>query len=306
MQTIAKKKKMTEKRRKELIAYCVFLVYPILQFIIFYIVVNFNSILLTFQRYNLDTSTFYFIGLDNLKTVVGDLFSQDIFKYALKNSLVAYAVSFSMIPLGLLFSYYMFKKFPLSDTYKVMLFLPSVVSAFVMMTVFRFFVERAVPVFLRDVGINLENGLLSSKSTQWGTIIFYNMWVGMGSSILMYLGAMNTISDSVIESAYLEGAGFFVEFFRIVLPLCYQTIVTFIIAGIAGVFTNQLCLFAFYQQFAPPRLSTFGYYLYIRTLGATYADYPELAALGLLFTLIAVPLTLTIKFLLTKFGPSVD
>lgn len=306
MQSTAKRKRMTEKRRKELIAYCVFLVYPILQFIVFYIVVNFNSILLSFQKYDLDKSEFVFVGFDNLERVFKDLFSQSIFRYALKNSLVAYLVSFSMIPIGLLFSYYMFKKFPLSGTYKVMLFLPSVVSAFVMMTVFRFFVERAVPTLLRDWGVEMEYGLLSGKKTQWGTIIFYNMWVGFGSAILMYLGAMNTISDSVIESAYLEGAGFFVEFFRIVLPLCYQTIVTFVVAGVAGIFMNQLCLFAFYQQFAPPRLTTFGYYLYIHTLGATYADYPELAALGLIFTAVAVPLTLTIKYLLTKFGPSVD
>lgn len=56
----------------------------------------------------------------------------------------------------------------------------------------------------------------------------------------MYLGSMNTISDSVIESAQLEGAGFFTEFFHIVLPLCYSTIVTFLVVGIASIFVNQL------------------------------------------------------------------
>ena len=306
MQTEQKKKGLSKKTRKEIEVYCVFLAYPLLQFIIFYVGVNFNSILLSIQRYDLSTSSFYFVGMENFKTVLTDLFTQAVFRYALLNSLLAYAVSFAMIPLSLLFSYYMFKKFPLSGVYKVMLFLPSIVSSFVMMTVFRFFVEQALPTLLRDMGIEIENGLLSSKSTQLGTIIFYNMWVGFGGSILMYLGSMNTISDSVIESAQLEGAGFFTEFFHIVLPLCYQTIVTFLVVGIASIFINQLGLFSFYQQFAPPRLFTFGYYLYIKTLGATYAEYPELAAMGILFTLVAVPLTLGIKYVLTKFGPSVD
>ena len=306
MEESIKKRRLSAKKRKDIIFYCVFLAYPLLQFIIFYIGVNFNSILLSFENYDLNTSSYYFVGIENFRMVLHNLFSQAIFRYALWNSLLAYAVNFAMIPLSLLFSYYMFKKFPLAGVYKVMLFLPSIVSSFVMMTVFRFFVEQALPTLLRDMGINLELGLLSNSDTQLGTIIFYNMWVGFGGSILMYLGAMNTISDSVIESAQLEGAGFFSEFFRIVLPLCYQTIVTFIVVGVAGIFNNQLGLFAFYQQFAPPRLHTFGYILYIRTLGSSYADYPELACMGILFTLVAVPVTLIVKYLLNKFGPSVD
>lgn len=261
---------------------------------------------MSFQSYDLNRSAFRFIGIGNFKTVFENLFSQSMYKYSLLNSLIAYGVSFAMIPLSLLFSYYMFKKFLMSGVFKVVLFLPAVVSSFVMMTVFRFFVERALPTLLNRIGIHMELGLLSTKKTQLGTIIFYTMWSGFGGSILMYLGAMNTISDSVIEAARLEGAGFFAEFFKIVLPLCYQTIVTFLVVGIAGIFTNQLGLFAFYQQFAPPRLYTFGYILYIRTLGASYAEYPELAAMGITFTFIAVPLTLAIKSLLNKFGPSVD
>lgn len=306
MQSSEMKKTLSQRRRKEIEVYCVFLIFPILQFLVFYVGVNFNSILLSFQKYDLNTSTFYFVGFENFSYVLKNLFSQAMFKYSLWNSLLAYGVSFAMIPLSLLFSYYMFKKFPLSGIYKVMLFLPSIVSSFVMMTVFRFFVEQAIPSLLRDLGVNIELGLLSSKNTQLPTIIFYNMWVGFGGSILMYLGSMNTISDSVMESAALEGAGFFTEFFLIVLPLCYQTIVTFIVVGIASIFVNQLGLFAFYQQFAPPRLYTFGYYLYVRTLGASYADYPELAAMGIIFTFVAVPLTLIIKYVLNKFGPSVD
>ena len=135
MQQATKKRGMTERRRKELIAYCVFLVYPILQFIVFYIIVNFNSILLSFQKYDLDTSKFNFVGLDNFKYVFNDVFKADTFKHAFKNSVVAYLVSFSMIPLGLLFSYYMFKRMPGSKLFRVLLFMPSIISAAVLSTV---------------------------------------------------------------------------------------------------------------------------------------------------------------------------
>ena len=35
-------------------------------------------------------------------------------------------------------------------------------------------------------------------------------------------------------------------------------------------------------------------------------DYPFLSSLGLLMTIVAAPLTLIVKYLLEKFGPSVD
>jgi hypothetical protein len=47
--------------------------------------------------------------------------------------------------------------------------------------------------------------------------------------------------------------------------------------------------------------------LYNKTQAATSrAEYPELAAMGLLLTLIAVPLTLVIKWALEKFGPQAE
>lgn len=74
----------------------------------------------------------------------------------------------------------------------------------------------------------------------------------------------------------------------------------------AGIFTNQMNLFSFFGPKAENSLSTFGYYLYSNTQSATTADYPYLSSMGIVMTFIAVPLTLLVKFLLEKFGPSTD
>ena len=55
-------------------------------------------------------------------------------------------------------------------------------------------------------------------------------------------------------------------------------------------------------------LQTFGYYLYKETnvVGDSLAEYPHLAAFGLLLTFVAIPLTLGARWLLSKCGPSVE
>ena len=52
---------MSTKRRKELIFFICLVAYPMLQFLVFYVGVNINSVLLAFQKFDLDTSTFEFL-----------------------------------------------------------------------------------------------------------------------------------------------------------------------------------------------------------------------------------------------------
>ena len=44
----------------------------------------------------------------------------------------------------------------------------------------------------------------------------------------------------------------------------------------------------------------------LKSEAASYAQYPYASAAGLLFTVVATPLTLLIKWLLEKFGPRED
>ena len=46
-----------------------------------------------------------------------------------------------------------------------------------------------------------------------------------------------------------------------------------------------------------------GYLLYARTSIATLAEYPALACLGVLLTVVIVPVTLGVKAFLEKIGP---
>ena len=301
-----------KKKTKRLIFYMAMVSLPVLQFVIFYIFVNLNSIILAFKsitkeigpdgllRYN-ET----FIGFENFKTVFKDLFDgEKVVSDVWKNTFIAYFVGVATMPLSLLFSYYIFKKFFGASIFKVVLFLPQVVSGLVLIIMYRYFVVDVLPVLFPGIPDLLDS---SSKNAFW-TLLVFGIWMGFGSSVMMYLGGMNNISESIMEYAKLDGATALKEFIHIIFPMVYPTVATFVVVGMAGIFTNQMRLFDFYGTTAEPYLQTLGYYMYagVKRAGQDLTKYPYFATMGIVFTLITVPLTLTTRWVMQKFGPGVD
>ncbi len=307
--TTPKKKRTLREKDKDLIFYCLMMAFPVLQFVVFYIGVNFNSILLAFQDISIaegvKTVTFTF---DNITDAFQQLTKSPALIYAMKNSLVAFAViMFISTPLGLLFSYYIYKKQPGAGAFRVILFLPSILSAIVMVTIFSQFVNAAIPSIAKKYFDVEMQGLMANVDTRFITLMFYAVWFGFGTNVLMYTNAMSGIAPEVVESAHLDGAVGFKEFLHISLPMIWPTIVTFVVVNVAGIFVNQLNLFSFSGAAAPEDMWTYGYYLYKEVQTAdSEAEYTILAAIGLLMTLVAVPLTMGIRRLMEKLGPTED
>ena len=235
-----KKKRVLRGKDKDLIFYTLMMLFPVAQFCVMYIGVNFNSILLAFKKIDTMSNT-YTWTFANIRGAFELFTTSPVLLSAAKNSLLAYVVlTFLGTPLGLIFSYYIYKKLPMSNAFRVILFLPSIISGIVMVTIFQFFVERAIPAFASQLfGVKMK-GLLENPGSRYATIIFYNLWVGFGTSVLMYSNGMSGISQEIVESAHLDGATGLTEFWKITLPMIYPTLSTFLITGIAGLFTNQI------------------------------------------------------------------
>ena len=299
--------------RRSLLFYSIMSAWPVLQFCVFYIGVNFNSILLAFKEYTNETDfTWSFhnfkVWLDFSDSTYGAYIPK-----AMVVSLKAYAISLVVgVPLGLFFSYYIFKKMPLSGFFRVVLFIPTIVSSIVLVSMYRLFVNNVAFEFAQKWGLVSSSALpfLDSTDDRFATMMIYNVFVSFGTSVLMYSNKMSTISPEIIESAQLDGAGALREFFHIVLPMTFSTISVFLITGIAGIFTNQINNFAFFAASpnAYDETRTIGYLLYHRTRKAGQNDweYPSIAALGILLTLIVLPLTFLARYCFERFGPSED
>lgn len=223
----------------------------------------------------------------------------------LKRSVMVYFITeIAGTVLPIMFSYYIYKKKPLYRLFRTVLFIPTIISGIITITIFKTITERMIPSLYELLTGKFMYGLLSNPHTTFDTVLFYTIWMSFGSGMLIQLAAMNTVDESVTEAAKLDGIGFLQEFWYIILPASYMVLSINLIAGFAGLFTNNLGLYAFYGLEADSRLWTLGYYFTVNTINATTAQYPYYSAWGLITSTIAIPVTLTLRHVIYKYGPS--
>ena len=307
----AAERKIMNKKKKRLIFYIAVIALPVLQFAIFYLYVNFNSVILAFQKYVPPAEgevgfKKVFANFDNLKVAFATLANG---WNMIVNSLRMIACElFIGLPLALLFSFYVYKKFFLSGLFKVMLFMPQIISSIIFVMLFRYIANDVYLAVFKT-----EWGSSPTFSTRMGTILFYNIWISFGVNVMMFTGAMTAIDESIVEAAQLDGANLAQEFIHVTLPMIWSTFSTFVVISLTGLFSHQLSLFAFFSDGAA-ELSSFGYYLYVASTkkilieepGLKWLTYSQLSALGIVLTAITLPIVLGTRKIMSKFGPSAD
>ena len=289
---------------KDLIFYSVMLAFPILQFAVFYIGVNGRAILYSFQE--IDVYGHATPSIVPLRNAFNLLTTPTMWKMV-GMSLLAFVLTYFIgTSLALFFSYFIYKKLPLNKMFRVFLFLPSIISSIVLATLFKYYIESAIPAYSATFFHKTMEGLLANSNTRFLIIIVYNLLMSFGTSVLMYSNAMSGLSNEVVEAARIDGCNQFKEFFHVVLPGIFPTITTFAITSVAAIFMNQIALFSFYGTGAPTDVQTVGYYIYVQTVNAenNEAQYPLISAIGLLLSMVAIPTTILTKYLLEKYGPS--
>ena len=132
------------KLKKNLFVYSL-IAYPLILFLIFYVVVNFNSILLAFQT--IDGSGKSFAGLNNFKTFLSEMFGEgNLLSYSFINSIKMYFINLVVcMPLYVFFSYLLFKKCFLNKTVSFLVMIPSIMSGLVIALIFVNFIGSNGP-----------------------------------------------------------------------------------------------------------------------------------------------------------------
>jgi len=289
--------------------YICLIILPLLQFLLFYLYVNINSFILAFQNYDVFTNTASFAGWDNFRKIYTELIEPGKFEVMLKNSLTVWLWSTVLGIVGaILFSYYIYKQGPLSNLFRTILYMPHVISTVVLVVMFKYFSEWGIPAIYESITGRLIDGLYSNPDTAFPTVVFYSLWMGFGTQVLMYVSTMAGIDVSISEAAKIDGITYIKEFWYITLPLVFPTLTTFILTGIAGIFTNQANLFSFGSTGVSGDMQTIGYYMYkeLQINATNKTAWPMLSAMGLLFTFIVAPITFLVRWALEKYGPRVD
>lgn len=299
-----------EKKRLPFVA--LLLIFPILQFLVFYVYINIDSFTLAFTNRRGEFDTHYLETMINRFSAVGD---NNLWN-SLGRSLIQWSVStFFIFPISILFTYALFKHVKGEMFFRVLFYLPGIIGSVVFGVVYKYLLAANGPIveLLTTMGMASEelafHGLLRTTSTAFGSVNVFGIWLALGGNIVILTGAMTRIPTEIFESASLEGVGVVREFFQLVLPLIWPTLSTLLIYQLGSISTFD---FGTYLLFGEGGVNypvqTMGYYLFLMTYnvsrGVEVANAP--AALGFILTVVTVPVVLLLRWLIEKFSDNVE
>ena len=291
-------------KKGDLIFYCLLLLIPLIQIGVFYFGVNFQSFFMAFQK-KVD-GKFVFDISSNLSMFKNEI-SRSGFWTMVGNSFLVYVfTSLTGTVLATIFSYYVYKRRTLANFFKFVLFLPSILPALLLVIMFQLFVSNAFPAYFEILFKQPIPDFLSSSyagtQTRFAIVTIYTIWISFGSQVLVYTGAMDQIPTEVIEAGKIDGTNSFTEFIHIIFPYILSTVGTFLIAGVASIFTNQNNLFSFFSWDAINENEyRIGYYLYrLVYLDSSGSGYCYASFIGLVCTVIVVPLSFAVRKIIER------
>ena len=224
------------------------LLWPIIHFCIFSIGMNISMVVQSFQDY--PTTDFYFF--ENYKDVFLTFLGKNpqselINSKAIWNSLSILPLTlFINMPISLVFAFAIYKKYFGHQVFRVVLFIPTVISAVVLCLVFNVVVSRGdgfIPKILESLNLGRlipENGFMAEEESAWTMILIFSVWTGISTNLIYFCSAMGRLPAEVFESAQLDGASDFKQFYAIAVPLVWSTITTISITGISSIFSWYL------------------------------------------------------------------
>lgn len=322
------KKLMTRGQKRSIFFGCMIAI-PVLLFIVFYGIVNLDVILMAFKTYRLDEKNLTWVEdfafLDNFKIMLSYLnhiedetMSGRSNWIMVTNSLTLWGFKLCIgLPVSVIFSYYVYKKCFGSGFFRVILFLPNVISGIILGYTYREIVNS--PAFKTLFG--LQQGLLDNFNTKFGTVMFFHLWLGFAAQVLMFTSAMSGIDESIVEAAQMDGVSAMGELWYITFPMVYSTFITFVVISIAEIFTDQMSLLVFFDKSAVnTEVSTIGYFMYIKTsAGNTYLQkswspddtnakftLSQMSAMGVMISVVIIPFSFAVKKIMEKVGPAVE
>ena len=270
------------------------LIIPIASWLVFWLYTNLSMILMAFQTPNGAWT------LQHFRTFWNDLTgsSREV-RISLRNTFLYFGLNnLIVLPLGTLIAYFIYKKIRGYKFFRVAIFLPAIIPQIVMITSFKQMIDPKGP--LAALGMHIPvNGVFSDPKTATPTVMFYCLWTGFSTVMLLMCGSMARIPVEVLEAAKLDGCGPFREFRSLVVPLILPTISTQVIFALTGLFnaSGPILLMTGGQA----DTSTLQYYIFWKTYKNTTAEtYNVVSATGLVFTVVALPLILLVKWLTDK------
>jgi len=220
--------------------YILFLVFGVFSFAF--------SIYVSFHRWD-GLTPMRWLGIGNYV----ELFHDPYFFQTVKNTFILLVLDFPLkvftpLVLAVALNSALIKK--RRGIYRTLFYLPEVTSAVVVAIVFKYFFKGDTSI------VNYFIVQLGGSAVPWLTNPFWakisltilSGWWSQGYHMLLYLAALQSIPDEVVEAAVVDGANRVQVFFKITVPLLKPVIL----------FTSIITVMAGLQRYAEPLLLTNG------------------------------------------------
>lgn len=273
---------------------------PILQFVVFFIYVNFNTIAMSFQDLRPNAEKGF--AWVNYRNFIFDLRSNNRFLYALRNSLLFGLNDLFLLFISLVLAYFFYKKIRWTPFFRIVFFLPSIISIVIFITAYQnMFNMGVIDALLEAVGFkNIPDWFANTSPWLTPLIMLYCLWVGTGYNVLIMGGAMGNLPEDVMEYSRLEGIGYVNEFFRVVIPMIWPTVTVGVLGSITVMFTLFLQV-----DLMTVNGGTYGQAMTIAYMINGFVkshDLGRASTYGVIFTVIAIPIIIVIRKTLDKIG----
>lgn len=202
----------------EIVSAWIFVLPAIFGIFIFIIIPIFFSFGLSFSKWNL-LGNIEFVGLSNYKT----LFNEPLFSKILLNTIV-YSVSVSILGviIPLILASIINSKIRGSEFFKSAYFLPFITPMVVVGIVWAWIFDPNIG-FVSQI-MNLHINWLYDSDYAMPALIIVSVWKLIGYNMIIFLSGLSSVSNSLFESAKIDGANSVQTLRFITIPMLSPTI----------------------------------------------------------------------------------
>ncbi len=165
---------------------------------------------------------FFAMGFFDIPGVCGsgnyvEIFTNPEYIKIFYNTLIySFCVTFFGVSLPLLAAYQVYLRFPFSEGFKLITFLPYITPMVVLGSVWCWIFDPGAG--LINTVFNTECKWLYDKGLAMPILIFVSVWKLFGYNIMLYLTGFAGVNRSYLEAAKVDGAGDWKIFAKILLP----------------------------------------------------------------------------------------
>lgn len=249
------------------------------------------SLYLSLTDYDLMTKP-KFIGLENYIRA----FTKDESFYEFFGNTLYFVVL--LVPIVLAISLFLAllinkKAGKITKAYRVALFLPSITSTIAVSMVWLWIFNPDMGLInnmLTAIGFNNPPMWLNSPDTSKMALVIMRVWQMSGYYMIMFLAGLQTIPESLYESAQVDGANKIQSFFKITLPMLSNTTFVVIILLVIEAFNMFESIFIMTNGGPLGSTSTIMYYIYEQGFGNYNMGYAS--AIAWIFFVVIMIITL--------------